>query len=197
MSFVALVSKNSQLCLTMNNSDIHSDDASYHWKRKDSFWLDAVQLGYYSNQFSRHWLSLLKSQMCSIKSPFCSSALFEDVSGISPSTTMASCTSPYSVLLTFMAAKILSDERQIGPRLEKEIEMYCSNKALERLKDMVDAPAKARRSSSGANGNDILHKYRDFFATYFPLFRRPKFLRKIKTRERRELRFLCEYTKVH
>ena len=37
----------------------------------------------------------------------------------------------YSVLLTFMAAKMLSDERQIGPRLEKEIEMYCSNKALE------------------------------------------------------------------
>ena len=48
---------------------------------------------YYSNQFSRHWLSLLKSQMCSIKSPFCSSALFEDVSGISPSiTATASCT---------------------------------------------------------------------------------------------------------
>ena len=102
----------------------------------------------------------------------------------------------YSVLLTFMAAKILSDERQIGPRLEKEIEMYCSNKALESLlKDMVDA--EGRRSSSGANGNDILHKYRDFFATYFPLFRRPKFLRKIKTRERSELRFLCVYTKVH
>ena len=97
---------------------------------------------------------------------------------------MASCTSLYSVLLTFMAAKILSDERQIGPRLEKEIEMYCSNKALERLKDMVDAPAKARRSSSGANGNDILHKYRDFFATYFPLFRRPKSLGVRKTKKK-------------
>ena len=97
---------------------------------------------------------------------------------------MASCTSLYSVLLTFMAAKILSDERQIGPRLEKEIEMYCSNKALERLKDMVDAPAKARRSSSGANGNDILHKYRDFFATYFPLFRRPKSLGARKTKKK-------------
>ena len=89
----------------------------------------------------------------------------------------------YSVLLTFMAAKILSDERQIGPRLEKEIEMYCSNKALESLlKDMVDA--EGRRSSSGANGNDILHKYRDFFATYFPLFRRPKSLRTLKSIER-------------
>ena len=31
----------------------------------------------------------------------------------------------------------LSDEKQIGARLEKEIEMYCSNKALERLKDIV------------------------------------------------------------
>lgn len=36
-----------------------------------------------------------------------------------------------------MATGFLSDEKQIGPRLEKEIEMYCSNKALERLKDIV------------------------------------------------------------
>ena len=157
----------------------------HHITEKERILFGFLVLGYYSNQFSRHWLSLLKSQMCSIKSPFCSSALFEDVSGISPSSTsMASCTSLYSVLLTFMAAKILSDERQIGPRLEKEIEMYCSNKALERLKDMVDAPAKARRSSSGANGNDILHKYRDFFATYFPLFRRPKSLGVRKTKKK-------------
>ena len=92
-----------------------------------------------------------------------------------------------------MAAKILSDERQIGPRLEKEIEMYCSNKALESLlKDMVDA--EGRRSSSGANGNDILHKYRDFFATYFPLFRRPKSLRTLKSSKRSELRF---FLRVH
>lgn len=31
----------------------------------------------------------------------------------------------------FYGNGILSDEKQIGPRLEKEIEMYCSNKALE------------------------------------------------------------------
>ena len=33
---------------------------------------------------------------------------------------------------------ILSDERQIGPRLEKEIEMYCSKQqGFRKLKDIV------------------------------------------------------------
>ena len=78
---------------------------------------------------------------------------------------MCFCVTSKLHAVDFYGNWILSDEQQIGPRLEKEIEMYCSNKALESLlKDMVDA--EGRRSSSGANGNDILHKYRDFFTTY-------------------------------
>ena len=46
-----------------------------------------------------------------------------------------------------MAAKMLSDERQIGPRLEKEIEMYCSNKALESLRP--DATSMAMPLAEG------------------------------------------------
>ena len=70
-------------------------------------------------------------------------------------------------MLTFMATGFLSDEKQIGARLEKEIEMYCSNKALERLKDIV-ARDSHRNAAYGRTieNNDILHKYWDFFTTY-------------------------------
>ena len=37
----------------------------------------------------------------------------------------------------FYGKWILSDEQQIGPRLEKEIEMYCSKRGFRKLKDIV------------------------------------------------------------
>ena len=60
----------------------------------------------------------------------------------------------------------LSDEKQIGARLEKEIEMYCSNKALERLKDIVARDSHRIAHGRTIENNDILHKYWDFFTTY-------------------------------
>ena len=55
----------------------------------------------------------------------------------------------------------LSDEKQIGARLEKEIEMYCSNKALERLKDIVARDSHRIAITMGTKKN--LNLYYSFF----------------------------------
>ena len=65
----------------------------------------------------------------------------------------------------------LSDEKQIGARLEKEIEMYCSNKALERLKDIV-----ARDSHRNHNGaKQILNSEFKFIFYEHPVILRDMF----------------------
>lgn len=72
----------------------------------------------------------------------------------------------------FYGKWILSDEQQIGPRLEKEIEMYCSKRGFRKLKDIVllrkreDEDALAMAPDLHREENDILHKYWDFFTTY-------------------------------
>ena len=73
-----------------------------------------------------------------------------------------------------MATGFLSDEKQIGARLEKEIEMYCSNKALERLKDIV-ARDSHREQRHIAQVLGFLHH----LLTRQGNFRRPQTLRNI------------------